>query len=89
MSNIFGSMEEKLKALKDLKELGIDSEQALDIVFESVQENDRIQFFQEVFKVAFSFGQLHQYCKQDENYKATDIEAIRECVKECTKLINH
>jgi hypothetical protein len=89
MSNIFGSMEEKLKALKDLKELGIDSEQALDIVFESVQENDRIQFFQEVFKVAFSFGQLHQYCKQDENYKATDMEAIRECVKECTKLINH
>jgi hypothetical protein len=89
MSNIFGSMEEKLKALKDLKELGIDSDQALDIVFESVQENDRIQFFQEVFKVAFSFGQLHQYCKQDENYKATDMEAIRECVKECTKLINH
>ena len=89
MNNIFGSMADKLKAVKELKELGIDSEQALDIVFESVQENDRIQFFQEVFKVAFSFGQLHQYCKQDENYKATDMEAIRECVKECTKLINH
>jgi hypothetical protein len=89
MSNIFGSMEEKLKALKDLKELGIDSDQALDIVFESVQENDRIQFLQEVFKVAFHFGQLHQFSKQDANYKTTDMEAIRECVKECTKLINH
>jgi len=46
MSNIFGSMTEKLKALKDLQELGIDNDQALDIVFESVQENDRIQFLQ-------------------------------------------
>lgn len=89
MNNIFGNMAEKLKAVKNLKDLGIDNDQALDIVFESVQENDRIQFFQEVFKVAFSFGQLHQYCKQDENYKTTDPEAMAECVKECTNLINH
>jgi fructose/tagatose bisphosphate aldolase len=89
MSKIFGNMADKLKAVQELRNLGIDNEQALDIVFESVQENDRMQFFQEVFKVAFSFGQLHQYCKQDENYKTTDMEAIRECVKECTKLINH
>lgn len=81
-------MADKIKAVQDLKELGIDNDQALDIVFESVQENDRIQFFQEVFKVAFSFGQLHQYCKQDENYKATDMEAMREAITECTKLIN-
>jgi hypothetical protein len=89
MSNIFGSMADKLKAVQDLKELGIDNDQALDIVFESVQENDRIQFFQEVFKVAFSFGQLHQFCKENKNYKTTYTEAIAECVKECTNLINH
>jgi hypothetical protein len=88
MSNIFGNLANKLKAVKELRELGIDNDQALDIVFETVQENDRMQFFQEVFKVAFNFGQLHQYAKQDENYKTTDMEAMREAVTECTKLIN-
>jgi hypothetical protein len=88
MNNIFGSLSDKLRAVKELKDSGINIDQALDIVFETVQENDRVQFLQEVFKVAFNFGQLHQYAKQDENYKTTDMEAMREAVTECTKLIN-
>jgi hypothetical protein len=89
MENFFGSMSDKLKALKNLSSIGIDHEQALDIVFESIHENERMQFYQEVFKVAFMYGQLHERNKNSSSYQETDAQALAECIKECTNIIKH
>ena len=89
MENFFGSMSDKLKAVRELSKIGIDHEQALDIVFESIHENERLQFFQEVFKVAFMSGQLHERNKNSSSYQETDAQALLECIKECTNLIKH
>ena len=87
MSHIFKNMEEKLKAIQELKEIGIEGQQAIDIVFETVKENEHIQLMQQVFKVAFLYGQLHERNKQDENYNLTDAQAQAECIKSCTEII--
>lgn len=87
MNHIFNNMEEKLKAIQELKEIGIEGQQAIDIVFESVKENEHVQLMQQVFKVAFLYGQLHQYNKRNKNYHFTDAQAQEECVKTCTEII--
>ena len=89
MENFFGSMSDKLKAVKNLSSIGIDHEQALDIVFESIHENERMQFYQEVFKVAFMYGQLHERSKNSKDCKESDAQALAECIKECTNIIKH
>ena len=89
MNQIFNNMEEKLKALQEFKKLGIEDDQALDIVFESVQENEYAQLIQQVFKVAFLYGQFHEQHKKDENYTQTDIQAQTECVKICTEIMKN
>ena len=89
MENHFGKLPDKLKAVRELRLLGIENDQALDIVFESVQENEHIQFMQEVFKVAFMYGQIHEQSKGSANYLTDDRSAVSECIKECTKLIKH
>jgi len=87
MNQIFNNMEEKLKALQEFKKLGIEDDQALDIVFESVEENEDAQLMQQVFKLAFLYGQLHEQNKKDENYKHTDLQTQAECVKICTSIM--
>lgn len=87
MNHIFKNMEEKLKAIQELKEIGIEGQQAVDIVFESVKENEHIQLMQQVFKVAFLYGQLHERNKQSKNYPFTDAQAQKECIKTCTEII--
>ena len=90
MENFFGSMSDKLKAVRELSKIGIDHDQALDIVFESIHENERMQFYQEVFKVAFMYGQLHERNKNSSSsYQETDAQALAECIKECTNIIKH
>ena len=89
MENHFGKLPDKLKAVRELRLLGIENEQALDIVFESIQENEHIQFMQEVFKVAFMYGQMHEHNKRSVDYLTDDRSALSECIKECTKLIKH
>ena len=89
MENFFGSMSDKLKAVRELSKIGIDHDQALDIVFESIHENERMQFYQEVFKVAFMYGQLHERNKNSTDCKETDAQALLECIKECTNIIKH
>ena len=89
MENFFGNMSNKLKAVRELSKIGIDHEQALDIVFESIHENERMQFYQEVFKVAFMYGQLHEIYKNSSSYQETDAQALAECIKECTNIIKH
>jgi len=88
MENHFGKLADKLKAVKELKSLGIENEQALDIVFESVEQNEHIQFMQEIFKVAFMYGQLHEHSKKSEDYLMTDAQARNECITYCTKFIS-
>jgi hypothetical protein len=87
MEHIFGNMKDKLKAVTELKSIGIDNDQALDIVFESIQENENVQFMQHVFKIAFMYGQVHESSKNSQKYTTTDAEAISICVNECTKII--
>ena len=87
MNHIFNNMEEKLKAIQELKEIGIEGQQAVDIVFESVKENEHIQLMQQVFKVAFLYGQLHERNKQSEHYHFSDVQAREECIKTCTEII--
>lgn len=89
MEHIFGNMKEKLKAVTELKSLGIDNDQALDIVFESIQENESIQFFQHIFKIAFMYGQVHENSKNSKEYAITDAEAISVCINECTKILKN
>lgn len=89
MENHFGKLPDKLKAVRELRLLGIENEQALDIVFESIQENEHIQFMQEIFKVAFMYGQMHEHNKRSADYLTDDRSALSECIKECTKLIKH
>ena len=89
MENHFGRLSDKLKAVRELKLLGIDNDQALDIVFESIQENEHIQFMQEVFKVAFMYGQMHEHNKGSADYLTEDKTALSECIKECTRLIKN
>lgn len=89
MENHFGKLPDKLKAVQELKLLGIDNDQAIDIVFESIQENEHIQFMQEVFKIAYMYGQMHEHNKKSENYLTDDKTALSECIKECTRLIKH
>lgn len=89
MENHFGSLSDKIKAVKELQKLGIENDQALDIVFESIQENERMQFIQEVFKIAFMYGQIHQHNKKLASYLTTDKDALSECIRECTNLIKH
>jgi hypothetical protein len=66
MENHFKKLAHKLKAVQELKLLGIDNDQAIDIVFESIQENEHIQFMQEVFKIAYLYGQMHEHNKKSE-----------------------
>ena len=87
MNYIFKNMQEKLNAIKELKELGIDGQQAVDIVFESIQENQRAQIFEEVMKLAFMYGQLHENNKIDTNYHKSDLQARNECIKICMEII--
>jgi hypothetical protein len=89
MNNIFGNMSDKLKAVKNLTAAGIEHNQALDIVFESIEENEYLQFMQEVFKVAFMYGQLHEQNKKLADYQTSDKSALMECIQECTKLIKN
>jgi hypothetical protein len=89
MKNFFGNMSDKLKAVKNLTSIGIEHTQALDIVFESIEENDHLQFMQEVFKVAFMYGQMHEQSKKSADYQTSDKSALMECIQECTKLIKH
>ena len=89
MENHFGSLSDKLKAVKELQTLGIENDQALDIVFESIQDNERMQFMQEVFKVAFMYGQLHEHNKKLAGYLTDDKDALSECIRECTNLIKY
>jgi hypothetical protein len=89
MENHFGNLSDKLKAVKELQTLGIENDQALDIVFESIQENERIQFMQEVFKIAFMYAQIHEHNKKLANYLTNDKDALSECIRECTNLIKH
>lgn len=87
MENYFGKLADKLKAVKELKSLGIENDQALDIVFESVEQNEHVQYMQEIFKVAFMYGQLHEHSKKSEDYTMTDEQARNECISYCTKFI--
>ena len=89
MKDIFGNMSEKLKAVKNLTAAGIEHDQAIDIVFESIEENEYLQFMQEVFKVAFMYGQMHEHNKGSADYQTSDKSALMECIQECTKLIKH
>ena len=89
MKDIFGNMSDKLKAVKNLTSVGIEHYQAFDIVFESIEENDHLQFMQEVFKVAFMYGQMHEHNKGSADYLTEDKTALSECIKECTRLIKN
>lgn len=89
MENHFGKLPDKLKAVRELRLLGIENEQAMDIVFESIQENEHIQFMQEVFKIAFMYGQMHEHNKRSADYLTSDRTALSECIKECTILIKN
>jgi hypothetical protein len=82
-------MSDKLKAVKNLTAAGIEHDQAIDIVFESIEENEYLQFMQEVFKVAFMYAQLHEQNKKLADYQKSDKSALMECIQECTKLIKH
>jgi len=89
MKDIFVNMSDKLKAVKNLTAAGIEHDQAIDIVFESIEENEYLQFMQEVFKVAFMYAQLHEQNKKLADYQKSDKSALMECIQECTKLIKH
>jgi antitoxin component of RelBE/YafQ-DinJ toxin-antitoxin module len=89
MGNHFKKLADKLKAVQELKLLGINSDQAVDIVFESIAENEHIQFMQEVFKIAYLYGQMHEHNKKSADYQTSDKSALMECIQECTRLIKH
>lgn len=87
MNHVFKTMQEKLNAIRDLKELGINGEQAVDIVFESILENEKAQLMEQIFKLAFLYGQYHEHNKKDANYIKSDLDAKNECIKLCMELI--